>query len=124
MRQWMGEPEMQVEVTTNWQVGQPILISGFHHVKFENRGTVLRFEPGRLLSYNYLSSVSRLPAVPENHTVLEFELIPAGAATTLQLTASSFPTQTIFKQVEFYWKSTLPLIRQRVETTGIDAAQP
>lgn len=38
----IGEPEMGIEIITNWQVGSPIVIKGFHHKKFENKGTVLQ----------------------------------------------------------------------------------
>lgn len=38
MQQWMGDPEMHVEVITDWEVGSPIVIKGFHHVAFENKG--------------------------------------------------------------------------------------
>ena len=38
IKQWMGEPEMNIEVFTNWIVGNPILIKGFHHKRFKNKG--------------------------------------------------------------------------------------
>ncbi|MDP2345714.1 MAG: SRPBCC domain-containing protein [Deltaproteobacteria bacterium] len=67
VKQWMGEPEMGVELETSWVVGAPILVSGFHHTRFENKGTVLRFEPPKLLRYTHLSSLSRLVDKPENY---------------------------------------------------------
>jgi len=60
MKQWMGEPEIGIEIITDWKIGGLIIINGFHHIKFENKGTVLKFEPGKVLQYNYLSSLSRL----------------------------------------------------------------
>src|SRR5262245_32870098 len=74
MCQWMGEPEMQIEVDTDWTVGGPLVVRGFHHVRFEGRGTVRAFEPERALEYTQLSSVSRLPDVPESHHVIGFAL--------------------------------------------------
>ncbi len=75
MKQWMGEPEMKLEIFTDWKVRSLIIIKVFQHTKFENKGTVLRFEPNRILKYNYLSSISRLPDKPENYTVIEFKLM-------------------------------------------------
>lgn len=43
LKRWMGDPEMDIEVITDWKPGGPIVINGFHHINFENEGTVLRF---------------------------------------------------------------------------------
>src|SRR4051812_41464759 len=72
MSEWMGEPQMRVQVATDWMEGSRIVISGFHHANFQNTGTILRFDPERLLRYTHLSSLSRLPPTPENHSVIEF----------------------------------------------------
>lgn len=74
MKQWMSEPEIEMEIFTDWKVGNPIVIKGFHHIRFENKGTVLQFEPGKVIQYNFLSSLSRLPDKPENYTSTEFRL--------------------------------------------------
>jgi uncharacterized protein YndB with AHSA1/START domain len=66
MKEWMGEPEMALEIVTDWIVGGPILIRGFHHGPFENRGTVQRFERPTSLRYSHKSSLSKLPDLPEN----------------------------------------------------------
>jgi uncharacterized protein YndB with AHSA1/START domain len=44
MTRWMAEPDVGVEVITDWVVGAPIVVRGFHIVRFENRGTVLAFD--------------------------------------------------------------------------------
>ena len=52
MKQWMAEPEMRLEIFTDWKVGSPIVVKGHHNnVDFENRGTVLEFEPNSILRY-------------------------------------------------------------------------
>ena len=115
MKQWMAEPEMGLEIATDWNVGHPIVTSGFHHVRFENKGKVLEFERDRVLKYDYLSTVSRLADKPENHTVVEFRLTPFESETSLTLTLSNFPTESIFKHVGFYWKSTLQILKRTIE---------
>ncbi|PST83650.1 SRPBCC domain-containing protein [Pedobacter yulinensis] len=114
MKLWMGEPEMNVTVTTDWIVGNTIEISGFHHTGFVNTGKVLRFEPCSVLAYSYLSSISRLPDVPENQTRLTFSLIPLTATTKLSLHIENFPTDTIYKHLNFYWQATCVLLRDLV----------
>lgn len=115
MEQWMGEPEMMVEVETDWTVGGPILTRGFHYRRFENKGTVLRFEPTEALRYSHLSSASRLPDRPESYSVFEFRLEPAGDGTSLTVLVTGFPTESIFKHLDFYWRGTLGVLKQFVE---------
>jgi hypothetical protein len=111
----MGEPEMAVEVATDWSVGSPIVIRGFHHEPFENRGTVLCFEPNRLLRYTSLSSVSRLPDEPGSYSDFEFELAPVEERTSLTVTVRGFPTESIYKHLEFYWRGTVGILKKLVE---------
>lgn len=115
MQQWMAEREMKLEIITDWNVGDPIVIKAFHHEQFENRGTVLECIPEKVLRYNYLSSLSGLPDVPENYTCLEFRLTSSEEATILDFTAQTFPTETIFSHLAFYWGTTLVLLKELVE---------
>ena len=115
MIQWMGEPEMQIEIETNWQLNSPIIIRGFHHVRFENRGVVLEFEKEKKLSYTHLSSLSRLPDVPENYSKLLFTLNGGSKTTELTITIEDFPTESIRKHLEFYWRGTLTRIKAVAE---------
>ncbi|MEJ2905810.1 SRPBCC family protein [Pedobacter panaciterrae] len=115
MRQWMGEPEMEIEVHTDWQINGPILISGFHHIKFENKGIVLQYDINSVLEYSHFSSVSRLVDIPQNYSILRFTLTPIENQTILTLAIENFPTETIFKHLEFYWRTTIMLIKEFIE---------
>lgn len=115
MIRWMGDPEMRLEVETDWLPGSPVIIRGFHHVLFENRGTVLTAEKNRRLEYTHLSSVSRLPDIPENQTVFSFLLTPEKEHTTLVLSLRNFPTESIRKHLEFYWLATLEILKEIIE---------
>src|ERR1044071_550967 len=85
MKKWMGEPEMNLEITTDWVVRNPIIIRGFHHAKFENKGVVLKYEPYRIIQYTHLSSISRLPDLPENYTIITFRLNQQEQQTALKI---------------------------------------
>ncbi|HEY5746930.1 MAG TPA: SRPBCC domain-containing protein [Chryseolinea sp.] len=115
MTKWMGDPDMGIEVHTDWRIESPILIRGFHHIKFENKGTVLKYEKEKRLSYTHLSSVSRLPDKQENYSVLEFILTPIENHTQLTLNIENFPTETIRRHLEFYWRATVLTIKENVE---------
>lgn len=115
MTQWLGEPEMKIEVHTDWKVNSKISIRGFHHVEFENKGIVLQYIRGKKLSYSHLSSISRLPGKPENYSILQFILTPIGKQTQLTLNISNFPTETIRKHLEFYWRTTIVRIKRKAD---------
>ena len=114
MSEWMGE-EMDVKVVTNWSLNSPILIHGFHHLRFENKGLVLQYDEGKVLSYSHLSDISRLPDNPENYSVLEFVLTPAEQKTLLTLNIENFPTEIIRKHLEFYWRTTIIGVKKMAE---------
>jgi uncharacterized protein YndB with AHSA1/START domain len=115
MTRWMAEPDVGVEVITDWVVGAPIVVRGFHIVRFENRGADLAFDPPRLLRYSQLSSLSRLPDKTESYAIVEFRLEPIDGRTALTVTISNFPTESIFKHLDFYWRGTMGAIKQFVE---------
>jgi uncharacterized protein YndB with AHSA1/START domain len=118
MTQWMADPEMKIEVHTNWKIKEGILIRGFHHLRFENKGIVLSYDKEKKLSYSHLSSLSRLPDKPENYSILEFVLTPVDKQTLLTLFITNFPTETIRKHLEFYWRGTMVKIKNAVEAYG------
>ncbi len=114
MKKWMSETE--INIITDWKVGNPIVIRGnLHGIHFENKGTVLQFELEKILQYNHLSSLSRLPDKPENYSVVEYRLAPIENQTTLTLTLSNFPTETIYKHLAFYWNVTLEILKRMIE---------
>jgi uncharacterized protein YndB with AHSA1/START domain len=114
MKKWMSETD--INIITDWTVGSPILIRGhLHRIKFENKGTVLQFEREKILQYSHLSSLSRLADKPENYSVLEFRIAPINNQTTLTLTLSNFPTETIYKHLAFYWNVTLEILKRMIE---------
>lgn len=115
MLQWMGGAELQLEVCTDWKVGAPFIIRGRHHIPFENKGMLLRYEPGQRLQYTQMSSFSRLDDRPENYSRFDFQLTAAPGQTLLSLHISGFPTETIGKHLAFYWRGTLHQIRKIAE---------
>lgn len=117
MPQWQGDPEMNIEVQTDWKINSPISIRGFHHVNFENKGIILQYDKENILSYNHLSSVSRLEDKQENYTSIEFVLTPVNKQTKLTINIENFPTETIQKHLEFYWQSTILTIKRETENT-------
>lgn len=116
MKQWMADSETEINIRTDWTVRSPILMYGkLHRIKFENTGRVLQFDPGKVLEYNHLSSLSRLPDEVKNYSIIEFRLEPIENQTSLTLTLSNFPTEAILKHLVFYWNVTLEILKKMIE---------
>ena len=115
MKQWMGDPEMNIEIISDWKVGSGFTIKGFHHEHFENKGTILQVEPETIFQYNFLSSLSNLADEPNNYTIITFTLTPKVEQIELTVEAANFPTETIYKHLEFYWNGTIEIIKLKIE---------
>ena len=115
MNQWMM-PDSKMAIITNWQVGSLFIIRGnLHGINFENKGTILQFESKKVLEYNHLSSISRLPNQPKSYSNIEFRLTPGEDQTSLTVTLSNFPTESIYKHLIFYWNVTLEILKKMIE---------
>jgi len=115
MADWMGGSAFEIAVEVDWRIGSSLCIRGLHHVKFENCGKVLEYNEPNLLKYTQLSSLSQLPDRPENYSILEFTLISLREQTKLALTIENFPTESIRKHLELYWRTTILVIKQKAE---------
>src|SRR5690606_12479221 len=88
IKKWMLDEDLEIEAGN--APGQPFFVRGkLHQVPFENKGTVLHAERGKRYSYSHLSSLSCLPDLPENYTIVDFEIMPAAELTTLKVRLSN-----------------------------------
>ncbi len=79
------------ELDTDWQVGSPIYFRGEWEGKtYEDKGTILAFEPHKVLRYNYLSSWSNLPDLPENYANISYAVHQVDEKTILTITQDGF----------------------------------
>lgn len=116
MKQWMLDTDMDMDIHTDWKIGSPIMMKGeMHGIPFENAGTILSYEPNKVLVYSHLSSLSQLPDSPENYCTLTFRLIPTGKETLLELSITNFPTYSIFAHMDFYWRTSLEILKSQLE---------
>lgn len=114
MKQWMSEDP--IEITSTWKIGEQVVIKGhIHEVHFENTGKVLQFDPCHVLSYEHLSSLSKLPDEPASYTRIEFKLQALSNQTLLDLKLSNFPTESIYKHLKFYWDTTAGILKKFIE---------
>ncbi len=123
-RLWRG-----AEFVTDWQAGSSLVIRrAFGSKTVEDRGLVTEAAAPLRLSYRFLSSISHLPDRPENYSSVTMTLTPIATGTELAIihtvpdasgTAEKSATSGLDmsgeKHVAFYWRSTLPLLRDLVE---------
>ena len=74
------------DVVTDWTVGGPIVWRGVWDGKeYEDKGSVLEFEPGRRLVVTHFSPLSGQNDAPENYHTLRWTLEDRSGATVLTL---------------------------------------
>jgi len=105
------------EVVSDWQKGGPLVYKGVWEGKpYEDKGTILDIEPGKLLSATYFSALSGLEDKPENYNVVSYQLSPEpNNATKLTVTQTNNPTQEAASTAEDNWGMTLAGIKELLE---------
>src|SRR5688572_13170513 len=74
------------DTVTNWKIGGPIQFSGeFNGKSYQDRGTVMAFEPFSLIQFKYWSSLSGVPDIPENYLTISYFLTEAESKTRLDI---------------------------------------
>jgi Uncharacterized conserved protein len=75
-----------VDAECDWREGSPLILRGEWEGKpFEDKGTVLRVEEGRLLEYTHFSPLSGVQDRPENYHTITVELAEDGGRTEVSL---------------------------------------
>ena len=99
-------------VKTDWKPDSDIIFSfTWNGKEYNDKGTVLEFEPEKRFSYNYWSELSGIPNKPENYSVITFELAPDDTGTLLKLTHTNFATKTMYEHSDSNWEEALNLIK-------------
>ena len=101
---------------SDWKTGSPIVFKGEWEGKtYEDKGVILRLEPGRLLEYTYFSSLSELPDTPENHNTITIELSRRETHTFLSLSQDNSPTREAQEHSEKNWGMILGSLKKLLE---------
>lgn len=90
---------------TDWVVGQPIFFRGEWQGKpYEDKGTVLTYEPKTKLSYSYWSGFSGAEDKPELYQIITITLEPHEHVVRLTIEQSNVPTQEAADHSIENWK--------------------
>ena len=103
-------------VTTDWQVGSPIIYAGEWQGKaYQDKGIILQVEPGKLLVSTYWSSMAGLPDLPENYKTVRYELSLETNGTRLTLTQNNNANLEEANHPSQNWQMVLEGIKKLLE---------
>ncbi|MBK9730038.1 MAG: SRPBCC domain-containing protein [Chitinophagaceae bacterium] len=101
---------------SDWKVGSPLIFTGEWEGKsYTDKGTVLENEPGKLLKYNYWSSMSGIEDKPENYADITFDLSENNNHTTLTVTQENIPDEKMKAHSESNWNMVLENMKKLLE---------
>ncbi len=108
--------------TTDWKVGSPIKFTGEWQGKtYEDKGTILAFEPNKLIRYSYWSSMSGIEDKPENYVTVTYALFSNNSSnnnkgsTDITITQENIPDEKMKEHSEENWKKVLDGLKKLVE---------
>lgn len=103
-------------LVTTWEEGSPIFFRGEWEGKpYEDKGTVVSFDPMDSMSFNYWSSLGGTEDAPENYQVLTYTLDDIPDGTKVTITQSNIDTEERLEHSVSNWKMVLEALKNLLE---------
>jgi uncharacterized protein YndB with AHSA1/START domain len=104
------------DLDTDWKVGSPLFFRGeWQGKRYEDRGTVLAYEPMNALEYNYWSAFSGAEDKPETRQIIRYQLEPVADGVSVTVTQSNVATQTSVDHSAQNWRGVLDAMKRLLE---------
>lgn len=104
------------EASSDYTKGSPIYFRGEWEGKtYEDKGTILEVAENSLLRYNYWSSMSGMPDIPENYAVITYALKENGASTILTIQQDDIGTEEQKSHSERNWEMVMGGLKKILE---------
>lgn len=104
------------DVTSKFYEGSPIVWRGEWEGKvYEDKGKILKVDPGRVFQFSHYSPLSGLPDRPDNYHIVTIELIDKGGEVKVVLTQDKNLTEEARLHSEKNWQLVLDALKQLVE---------
>jgi uncharacterized protein YndB with AHSA1/START domain len=111
------------DLVTDWKVGAPLYFRGeWQGKRYEDRGTVLLFEPMKALAFNYWSSMSGSEDRLEQRQIVRYELEETADGVRVTVGQSNVASQAIADHSAQNWRGVLEALKRLLE--GAPAASP
>ncbi len=103
-------------IISDWKEGSPIVWKGeWEGKKYEDKGLILKLEPGRLIQYSHFSPLSGQQDSPENYHTVTIELSGKGNQTFVSLLQDNNETEEARKHSENNWEMMLDGLKKLLE---------
>jgi uncharacterized protein YndB with AHSA1/START domain len=104
------------DVKSDFKEGSPIVYRGeWQGKRFEDKGTVLKVEPQRLLVATHWSPLSGTPDTPENYHEVSYTLAPEGGATRLSISQDNNADEDEAQHSTEMWETVLKNLKGLLE---------
>lgn len=104
------------DVKSEWTVGSPITWSGvWNDKRYEDKGTIRKFEAPHLLEYDHYSPLSGEPDLPENYHTLRFTLAEHAEGTHIAISQDNNKSAEERDHSQQMWNGMLDAMKKVVE---------
>ncbi len=104
------------DIVTDWRVGSPVYYRGeWQGRRYEDKGTILEFEPGRRLVATHWSPLSGVPDVPENYHTVTYLLSERDGATEVTIKQDKNASEEERMHSEQNWQMVLAGLKKLLE---------
>ena len=104
------------DVISDWKVGSPIIYRGEWQGKpFEDKGEILRVEPGKVLASTHWSPLSGVPDSPENYHTVTYTLNARDDSTDVTITQDNNANEQEKEESEKNWRTVLDGMKKLLE---------
>jgi uncharacterized protein YndB with AHSA1/START domain len=104
------------DVHTTWKVGDPITYRGeWEGAAYEDKGTILEVQPGKLLKSTHFSPLSGEADLPENYHTVTYILSEVSGQTRVTLTQDNNPSPDAAEHSRQNWELILAGLKDVVE---------
>ncbi len=107
---------MGSQVESGWKEGSDIVWKGvFKGKPFEDKGKILKLEPGKVFQYSHFSAMAGQPDIPENYHTVTVRLSPEDQSTEVTLSQDKNATEESKNESEKNWSMMLEGLKKVVE---------
>lgn len=101
---------------TDWKPGSAIRWTGEWEGKsYEDKGTVKEVEQGRMIRYDYWSSMSGMEDIPENYVNITYQLSEKNGKTKLTIIQENIPDEEMREHSAENWRMVMGKLKEFVE---------
>jgi len=104
------------DIITDWKVGSPIFYRGLWEGKpYEDKGTILKFEPEKLLVSTHWSPLSGVPDTLENYHTVSYILTRKKDGTEVTITQDNNASEDEKQHSDQFWQALLDGLKKHIE---------